>query len=90
LLAAIALTLSATALDSLPVLGTVFSFVLPFVVVFVAGATIVVALKELFQTARKDSPHINNQRCKSRWQIAACFCCEDIRKDTLNLPPFNY
>jgi hypothetical protein len=53
LLAAIALTLSATALNSLPVLGTVFSFVLPFVVIFVAAATIVVALKELFQTARR-------------------------------------
>ena len=52
LLAAIALTLSATALNSLPVVGTAFSLVLPFVVVFVAGATIVVALKELFQSAR--------------------------------------
>jgi len=52
LLAAIALTLSATALNSLPVVGTAFSLVLPFVVAFVAGATIVVALKELFQSAR--------------------------------------
>ena len=52
LLAAIALTLSATALNSIPVVGTAFSYVLPFVVAFVAGATIVVALKELFQTAR--------------------------------------
>ena len=52
LLAAIALTLSATALNTLPILGTAFSLVLPFVVAFVAGATIVVALKELFQTAR--------------------------------------
>ncbi len=52
LLAAIALTLSATALNSLPVVGTAFSLVLPFVVAFVAGATIVVALKELFQAAR--------------------------------------
>lgn len=52
LLAAIALTLSATALNTMPVLGTAFSLVLPFVVAFVAGATIVVALKELFQTAR--------------------------------------
>ena len=52
LLAAIALTLSATALNTLPIVGTAFSFVLPFVVAFVAGATIVVALKELFQTAR--------------------------------------
>jgi hypothetical protein len=52
LLAAIALTLSATALNTIPGLGTAFSYVLPMVVAFVAGATIVVALKELFQTAR--------------------------------------
>jgi hypothetical protein len=52
LLAAIALTLSATALDTLPIVGTAFSLVLPFVVAFVSGATIVVALKELLQTAR--------------------------------------
>jgi zinc transporter ZupT len=53
LLASIALTLSATALNTLPIIGTAFSLVLPFVVAFVAGATIVVALKELFQTARR-------------------------------------
>ena len=53
LLAAIGLTLSATALNTIPVLGKAFSLILPFVVAFVAGATIVVALKELFQTARK-------------------------------------
>ena len=53
LLAAIALTLSATALNTIPVVGTALSFVLPFVVAFVAGAMIVVALKELFVTARK-------------------------------------
>lgn len=52
LLAAIALTLSATALNTIPGLGTAFSLVLPFVVAFVAGATIVIALKELFVTAR--------------------------------------
>ena len=52
LLASIALTLSATALNTLPVVGTALSYVLPFVVAFVAGAAIVVALKELFQTAR--------------------------------------
>ena len=52
LLAAIALTLSATALNNIPGLGTAFSLVLPFVVAFIAGATIVVALKDLFQTAR--------------------------------------
>jgi zinc transporter ZupT len=53
LLASIALTLSATALNTLPVIGTVLSYVLPVVVAFVAGGMIVVALKELFQTARK-------------------------------------
>ena len=53
LLASIALTLSATALNTIPVIGRALSFVLPFVVAFVAGATIVVALKELFATGRK-------------------------------------
>jgi zinc transporter ZupT len=53
LLASIALTLSATALNTLPVIGAVLSYVLPFVVAFVAGGMIVVALKELFQTARR-------------------------------------
>ena len=52
LLASIALTLSATALNTLPIIGTALSYVLPFVVAFVAGGMIVVALKELFQTAR--------------------------------------
>lgn len=52
LLAAIALTLSATALNTIPLIGAAFSLILPFVVAFVAGATIVVAFKELFQTAR--------------------------------------
>ena len=52
LLAAIGLTLSATALNATPIVGTAFSYVLPFVVAFVAGATIVVSLRELFQTAR--------------------------------------
>jgi len=53
LLASIALTLSATALNTLPVIGTAFSYVLPFVVAFVAGGMIVVALIDLFRTARK-------------------------------------
>lgn len=52
LLAAIALTLSATALNTIPLLGTALSLILPFVVAFVSGAMIVVAFKELFQTAR--------------------------------------
>jgi hypothetical protein len=53
LLASIALTLSATALNTLPVVGTALSLVLPFVVAFVAGGMIVVAMKELFQTAQR-------------------------------------
>ena len=53
LLASIALTLSATALNSIPIIGTAFSYVLPFVVAFVAGATIVAAVKTLFVTARQ-------------------------------------
>jgi zinc transporter ZupT len=53
LLASIALTLSATALNALPIIGTALSYVLPFVVAFVAGGMIVVSLKELFVTARK-------------------------------------
>ena len=52
LLAAIALTLSATALNTIPILGTPVTFIMSFVVAFVAGATFVVAIKELFQTAR--------------------------------------
>jgi hypothetical protein len=52
LLAAIALTLSATALNNIPVVGTAFELILPFVVAFVAGATIVVAIKELLQAAQ--------------------------------------
>jgi hypothetical protein len=53
LLASIALTLSATALNTIPFLGTSITVLMSFVVAFVAGATLVVALKELFQTARK-------------------------------------
>jgi hypothetical protein len=53
LLASIALTLSATALNTLPIIGSALSYVLPFVVAFVAGGMIVVSLKELFETARK-------------------------------------
>lgn len=53
LLASIALTVSASALNTLPIIGATLSYILPFVVVFVAGGMIVVALKELFQTARR-------------------------------------
>jgi len=51
LLAAIALTLSASALNTIPIVGTALSYVLLFVVAFVAGAMIVVEFKELFVTA---------------------------------------
>ena len=51
LLAAIALTLSATALNTIPFVGTSFTVIMSFVVAFVAGATLVVAFKELFVTA---------------------------------------
>lgn len=53
LLAAIALILSATALNTVPIVGKALSLILPFVVAFVSAATIVVALKELFQAARR-------------------------------------
>jgi len=52
LLAAIALTLSAAALNTIPLLGTVLKNILGFVASFVAGAMVVVALKSLFKTAR--------------------------------------
>jgi hypothetical protein len=53
LLAAIALVLSATALNTIPVIGDAISFVMLFVIAFVSGAMIVIALKELFQAAQK-------------------------------------
>jgi hypothetical protein len=52
LLAAIAFGLSATALSTVPLLGTAITNILGFVAAFVAGAMIVVALKVLFRTAR--------------------------------------
>ncbi len=52
LLAAIAFALSATALNTIPLIGTVISHILGYVAAFVAGAMIVVALKALFKTAR--------------------------------------
>jgi hypothetical protein len=53
LLASIALVLSATALNTIPVIGDAISYVMLFVIAFVSGAMIVIALKELFQTAKK-------------------------------------
>ena len=52
LLAAIAFGLSATALSTVPVLGLQITNILGYVLAFVAGAMVVVALKALFQTAR--------------------------------------
>ena len=52
LLAAIALGLSVTALNSVPLLGGAITNILGYVAAFVAGAVVVVALKVLFQTAR--------------------------------------
>ena len=53
LLAAIALTVSATALKLIPIVGETLSQILEYVAAFVAGAMIVVALKALFETGRK-------------------------------------
>jgi hypothetical protein len=53
LLAAIALILSATALNLIPIVGETISQILEYVAAFVAGAMIVVALKALFETGRK-------------------------------------
>ncbi|MBN1135148.1 MAG: hypothetical protein JXM73_01090 [Anaerolineae bacterium] len=52
LLAAVAFGLSATALSTVPLLGTAITNILHYVAAFVAGAMIVVALKVLLQTAR--------------------------------------
>ena len=52
LLAAIAFALSATALNTIPLVGGAIGNILGYVVAFVAGATIVVAVKTLFASAR--------------------------------------
>jgi hypothetical protein len=53
LLAAIGLILSATALNLIPIVGETLSQILQYVAAFVAGATVVVALKALFETGRQ-------------------------------------
>jgi hypothetical protein len=53
LLAAIGFLLSATALNLIPVVGETLSQILEYVSAFVAGATIVVSLKALFETGRQ-------------------------------------
>ena len=52
LLAAIALTVSATALNTLPIVGGIIASILAYIVAFVAGAVVVVALLTLFKTAK--------------------------------------
>jgi hypothetical protein len=52
LLAAIAFALSATALNTIPLIGGAISNILGYVSAFVAGAMIVVALQALFKIAR--------------------------------------
>ena len=52
LLAAVALTLSAAALNSLPLVGIFLKNILGYVAALVAGAMVVVALKALVKTAR--------------------------------------
>jgi hypothetical protein len=53
LLAAIAFTLSATALNTIPFVGGIIGNILGYVAAFVAGTTIVVAAKTLLVTARQ-------------------------------------
>ena len=57
LLAAIAFLASATALNLIPIVGDTLRSILEYAAAFVAGATIVVAGKALFETGRrKTSP----------------------------------
>jgi len=52
LLAAIGLTVSASALNNLPIIGGIIASILAYIVAFAVGATIVVALLTLFKTAK--------------------------------------
>ena len=52
LLAAIAFALSTAALNTIPLIGDIFSNILGYVAAFVSGAMIVVALKALFKTVK--------------------------------------
>jgi hypothetical protein len=52
LLAAIAFAISASALNTIPLIGGILENMLSYVAAFVAGAMVVVALKALFATAR--------------------------------------
>lgn len=53
LLAAIALTLSAAALNAIPFIGGVLTNMLSYLAAFAAGAMVVVALKSLFEVAQE-------------------------------------
>ena len=52
LVAAIAFTVAATALNSIPLIGGMVTSILSYVGAFVSGAMVVVALKALFQSAK--------------------------------------
>jgi hypothetical protein len=52
LVAAIAFTVAATALNSIPLIGGLITSVLSYIGAFVSGAMVVVALKALFQSAK--------------------------------------
>jgi hypothetical protein len=52
LLAAIGLMLSATAVQSIPFVGEVVTRIVSSIIVFIAPAVLVVALKALFETAK--------------------------------------
>jgi hypothetical protein len=53
LVAAIAFTVAATALSSIPFIGDLLTAVLSYIGAFVSGAMVVVALKALFETAKQ-------------------------------------
>jgi hypothetical protein len=53
LLAGIAILLSATALNTIPLVGGLLKNILGYMASFVAAAMIVVALKALYETAKK-------------------------------------
>jgi hypothetical protein len=53
LIAAIAFTVAATALSSIPFIGGLLTAIMSYIGAFVSGAMVVVALKALFQSAKK-------------------------------------
>jgi hypothetical protein len=52
LIAAIAFTVAATALNGIPLIGGLIASIMGYVSAFVSGAMVVVALKQLFQSAK--------------------------------------